>query len=290
MVKTLLDFITGCVTPSEARQFHVALGAPPIEDQGGPPPHGPDPTQKLIDGIRNIYKEPNGPIGRLYKKLFQKDPLDLTPAELTRLTQVIKDRQEDMDIRIELSPDLFNSGKIPPKDRINRVIADFFQQNKQHFDRARDLQYEPERYMLTIHTRRRLVKAFLQKLDFKSDIIRKIEKGLPLPGVTHQRTYTLPIQDLLNPQKQNVTSQELNQMVARMNAFLAAHKGGSVKLQNATTPKDAVFIFSGSLDVFKKLLTEAQDEKKFPPLFVRPQTVDDIIHDLEKQNPKGRNI
>lgn len=291
MAKTLLDFITGCVTQTEARRFYRAMAAPPVQDQGGPSPQ-PDQTQQLIDGIRNIYKEPNSPLGQLYKKLFQKDPLDLTPTELTRLTQVVRDRQEDMDVKIELAPEFFNNGKIPQKERIARVIADYFQMNREHFDKAKDLQYDPDRYLLSIHTRKRLVSGFLKKLDMKSEIIRKIEKGLPLPGVTHYRTFRIPLNDqIILPEKQGkVTTQELTGLTARMNQFLAAHKGGEVTLQNGSSPKDAALVFSGSLDILKKLFTAATDEKKFPPLFFRAGQPEEFINELNKQNPKGKGI
>lgn len=282
MKKTLLHFITGCVTRHEARRFWRALG---------------DSEQEAKEFIQKIQKsyEPGSHLGgffkHLTKKLFglEKSPFDLSPEELARLTKVIDNRIDEIQIRLKLVKELFDTQ--PDPQEVAYKVSDFYVHHKQNFVSAKDIDYDSEENILSIKTEKRLLERLLRKLGVKEEYIKKLIDGKEIPGLKsgNAKKYEIPFRDITDAQKEYGTA-DLKTFEKVVNNVLK-NSSASVSLRDESTPKDATLVFTGELQVLEDLLYrmfreqnktgEGKKHSFFPVYFENQVRIDKLIERLK---------
>lgn len=273
MKKTLLDYITGCVTPAEARRFQVALGA--------------DPNRFLRQVQRHYKKKDDKGIGnafdKLTRKLFgiEKSPLDMSPEEIQRFTNVVQDREDMAALDVNLTSDLFASGSVP-KDittKVQRVIQNFYLgsqngvPNRTFFESPRDLMLMPQTDrtkppVLHIRTRKRIAQKFLELIGINREKIKEILSGKENEGVKHLgHKYTVQFSSVSDlTQLGSLNKADFDKFAQVANKFLAKRGGGKVVVHNEQTPKDAYFEFTGNLELLEDIFHRTLRGENFWPV------------------------
>lgn len=155
----------GCANKIEAAKFDKIFAADGDE---------------VVDLLKKHFREDKAPGGfnkffeGITKKLFgePKDPFDLTPGELERLTRVTKDTLDEFETRVVFRPEMFESGQINPD--LHNEFADFYVQNKTFFMSPEDFQFDDATKTLYYKGRKNSLKRFLKQVGVKEDVISKI--------------------------------------------------------------------------------------------------------------------
>lgn len=279
MRKTFLDFITGCVNRTEARQFHRAVGAP-------------DDTNNFINKVKKYYDAKETPgvkqnFQELTRKLFgvPKSPLDLTAPEIDRLTNVIRDRGSQVSLRIHIRPELFTSGTALDDQQIQTIVKDFYLQNRTHFNSYKDLVYDPDDKMLLIQVRKNIAQRLFDKLGFNQQVTKQLLAGKQLPNKTTNMTDVSMGFGEFYPDIADIKSFDLKQFEKAANQFLK-RSGSSLTLYGEATPKDSGFKFRGDLEDLHNLFLRAFGNSQFYPLneaFNHKGQIEDVMALIRKK-------
>lgn len=283
MRKTLLHFITGCVTDHEARRFWRAFG------------NSEEEAEKFLQKVQKHYEQGN-PVAETFKeitrKLFglEKTPLDLTPEEIERLSNVVRDRTDEKVLEIQMVPELFNA-PVPDPQEIEYKVADFYVKNKNRFDSSKDIDYDKESNTLNIKIKKRFLENLLRSLEVKDEFIKKINSDSysDVPGLKQaDKTYRIAMTDITDLEK-GYNAGDLKKLVQVMNNNLSK-QGATVSIDDIATPKDSTLVFRGDLDVLEAILHKAFREKQnnssafFPLQFDNSARIDQVIKRLRDQN------
>lgn len=257
MKKTLLHFLTSCVTESEAREFSRVIA---------------DDSQGLIDKINKFYNAKTNPgvkdkFQNLTKNLFgvPKSPLDLTAPELERFTEVIRDRESQASLRITLKPDFFEDGQLPDPQQIQTKVKDFYLHNRLHFNSYKDLSYDPSNQALSITVRKQIAQKLFDKLGIKPEVSKNLIDGKDLPHKTTKMTKVKVPFEILVPTIGSEKSYDIKQFEKNANQFLK-RSGSTVKVYNETTPQDSGFEFNGDLEALHDMFLRSFNNPNFRPL------------------------
>lgn len=284
MKKTLLDLITGCVTPREAKRFYRAMG-------------GPDETQKFLEKVQKHYAnkdKSNVPqfFDFLTRRLFgvEKSPLDLTPEEIERLSTVIEDRQDTLAYSIKLTPDVFTNPSADIYEDVKRMLPGIYTKHKMYFVNPHDLTLTPpqgkEPAVLHIKSRKRIIKEALTHLGLKEDVVERILQGEDLEDAKKQRErYRVDLTTVADADKlAELNPADLKKFQQVANAFFKKYDdGGSLEVNKAETPMDAYIVYRGELDHLAELFYAArrdQGSKYFPLDLQSDARVQQIINNL----------
>lgn len=285
MKKTLLDFITGCVTPREARRFYRAMG-------------GPDETQDFLEKVQRHYKEPKGIkdgvkdyFADLTKRLFglEKTPLDLTPEEIGRLSEIVEDRQDTVGYQIQLVGKNFDHEESDLYGFVKKMLPGLYEKYKQYFINPQDLMLIPPKdgkpAVLNIRSRKRIVKEVLQALRVKPDVIENVLEGKSEEEAKkHGETYRVDFSRVVEPEKlASINPADLKKFGQVANTFLEKRDGGHITVENEKTPPDAYFTFKGDLEFLGELFYAARRDdggKYFPMDFPNDAVIESLLKTL----------
>lgn len=283
MKKTLLDFITGCVTPREARRFYRAMG-------------GPDETQKFLEKVQKHYADPKSAVKEhfkdLTKRLFglEKTPLDLTPEELDRLGTVVEDRQDTLAYQVKLKPEYFDHDAQDLYSFVKQTLPAVYARYKTYFAAPQDLMLTPPKEdqpaVLNIKSRKRIVKEALEMLRMKPDVVQKILEGASIENDIKKvgETFHVSFARVVDPEKlSKINPADLKKFAQVANGFLSKRGGGKLEIINEKTPADASFRYKGDLETLGELFYAARRDgggRFFPMDFPNDPVIDSLLKTL----------
>lgn len=213
---TLLDFILSTADPQTVGAFWEVLGAGTDKQQAEKL------LKKVIDLTEKDAKIDNKDAGwlqRFFQKYYgksKKSVLDMDPAELKNLLQVVR-REEDqfkIDTVLDLEKDFVE--KADPQKLVVEASR-FYNAHKSEFSDPDDISFDPESMALKYNGPKDLAAQFMKDLGMKDDSIKEILAG------QHEQKFIKPTEPITLQNQDFVPAERYEDFRGACKDFKLAH-------------------------------------------------------------------
>lgn len=233
---TFLHFITGTADPESTLAFQRVLS-----EEGNM-----DELKKKLDHFYRLNQE-EGPVKKKIREFMGKgkDPFDLLPEELSRLTRV--EKGETVTVREFLTPQMFD--KPVTGEDLEEQIAAFYEKNRAFFESPNDLKFDPSSMKLDMKevdpdTARKLLATIGVRGDKIEDLIKRVDQA----ETPDTMKIAIPIADL-GYGDADEAKRELKAALVELGKTEGTAKVSAEK--DGTEPK---LLFTGGRDTFLLLM------------------------------------
>jgi hypothetical protein len=184
---TLLDFVLSTADPQSVREFWKVLAV------GNDAKEAEKLLKKVIkmtERDENIDQADAGKLQKFFRKFYgksKKSVLDMDPAELKQLLEVV--RKEEDRIKIDTILNLEKDFVEPTTaDALSVQVSRFYNQHKASFNSPEDIAFDPKNLSLKFNGPKDLAEQFLKQLQVNPDTQKEIMSQ------QHEQKFVKPVE------------------------------------------------------------------------------------------------